>query len=204
MSGRLANVAGVLVVVSLALPAAAAEFELGPAYFIEGCQGVLGSWQSGPALVAGMVGSAPGSVRPELRVSWRAAAFDEYGGWDSAHIPEVSFSEYCGDTAAFWRASLGVRFVGEPSGGPYFALRTGIIVAQLGDVERLWWDNTDPAWGIYHARGTGSTDTEAYFAVGIGTVIWGAATHGLALEAEAISVPNLGGVSVQFGAYGVF
>jgi len=206
MGRGLGGIFGTLaVVVALASVGAAAQFELGPGYTIDGWEGVLGSWESGPGLAAGMVGSTPGVVRPEVRLSWRAAAFDRYGGFEPPHIPEVSYSEYCGDTAEFWQGSLGFRFVGQPSGRTYFALRTGILVARLGAVEHLWWDNTNPSHeGIERARGTGVTCTEGYFGVGIGAIVWGAPDRGFALEGEAIAAPNVGGLSARLGGFALF
>jgi hypothetical protein len=203
LSRLLRSIGIVMALAPITTPCAlAAEFELGPAYFFDGYPEVLGSWASSPALVVGMTDGKPGVVHPELRVSWRVAPFDEYGLPGPPHIPEVHYSEYYGDASQFYRASLGFRFVGSPA---YLAVRTGILVADLGQVEQETWPQSDPsAKSIREAPGTGVTITEGYFAVAVGGVIRGVVARGLAIEAEASTIPNLGGVSLQGGVFVMF
>jgi hypothetical protein len=196
---------GVAAVVAAAAPAHGVDLEVGVAYSMNGTPGIMSSWEDGPGLVLGLATDDPGAIEAEARLSWRPAPLGNCSWLGPPHIPEAYYSECYGEATYYYRASLGVRFSRPAVHSPYVALRTGILVADLGQIARLEWGGGHPAWSsVLGIPGTGETVTEPYFAVGVGTAAWRVFGSRMLVEVEMSTIPDLGGVSLQSGAYMLF
>lgn len=163
------------------------SWEMGVSYRQDLSSGVLASWGDTWGMFVGAGRSLLPGLEVSPRLAYRRGAFDTFRGFSPIYyIPEIRYSAYSGKALQAYESSVALRLVGGEPAKAFMSFRGGVLILDVGDVNRERWHQDHPEDRcVVKAPDTGETVTKLFYGAGPGFLFGVNASVSMGVEAEA-------------------